>query len=1750
MWLASTPAEWVRVSDPDERDRLIAEGGKEQIEYGSFSLIELPAQGRTQAASMDAVPGADGSHMRRIELHARLLDTQTRQVNLPGISARGVESGKRLFLVQFAGPVKTEWLGWLSAANLRRVDYVPNNAYIVYGSPKAWADFVSNHQTNTLIQFTGRYQPEYRIHPRTARLRAQTALLDTVDPDPVRLFSIQLVADKEANRATRALIDQLRDGEIRKDSSGRGYRRIIAPLPLSAIDALQLQPDVLIIRPYLEPRKYGERQGQIVAGNLQAGGAAPTGPGYLQWLYGLGFTQTQFTASGFIVNVTDSGIDEGSTSPNHFALYRDGNRFGTSRVRYNRLEGSPNSGSSLSGCDGHGTLNAHVVAGFSVQSGFPHEDTGGYQYGLGICPFVDVGSSVIFDPDSFTFPDYSDLISRAYSDGARISTDSWGADTFGDYDADAQEYDALVRDAQPSGSAVSAPGNQEMVIVFAAGNSGPSSGTVGSPGTAKNVLSVGASENVHSHSTANGGNDASGDDGCATPDSEADDANDIASFSSRGPCSDGRKKPDIVAPGTHVTGGIAQDSPAPDPTSSTGNDLACFDATGVCALPGGGSPGDADNFFPSGQQFYSTSSGTSHSTPAIAGAAALLRQYFINEALGLPSPAMTKAFLMNSTRYMTGTSANDTLWSGSQGMGSVDLGRAFDAVDRVLHDQRPSDVMTSTGQENVFSGTITDTSMPVRITLAWTDAPGSTTGNAYNNDLDLEVVVNGVVYKGNVFSGAFSVAGGSADFRNNVESVFLPAGTSGSILVRVRAANLNSDGIPNVSPSVDQDYALVAYNIVDTPVPIIEIEQTVLSGESCGGGNGVVDPDETVTLDLVLKNSGNLNTSNLVVELQADTEVTLPSGSQSYGALTAGGSAVSRPFSFTASATCGQAIEATFLVSDGGSNLPSFSVNLPVGILVGSTVTNTQSGIISIPVSGSEGPASSYPSTLQVSGLSGDILDMNVRLSGLSHTWPSDLDILLVSPVGDAVVLMSAQGGGDDISGVDLTFDDEASGTLPSSGITSGTYRPPESFPEAVFDAPAPGSGYSSGLDTFDESTANGTWSLYIMDNADLDSGALVDGWELILETGEPFCCGSNQPPALASIPSRTITVSNSLSFNVSATEVDGDAVSLIASNLPPGAAFGTTNLNGQFSWASAEPVGVYTSSITAVDKDGFDTEFFTITVEPEVVSGNCGVILSEYVEGSGNNKAIELYNGSDSSVDLSSYEVRMYFNGSIFPGTTVSLTGTLAADGTHVLGDDDAGSSLSTRIDQISSASFFNGDDVVELYEGTNLVDSIGQIGGSTDFAKDVTLVRKPEVTEGDADSSDAFTLTEWTSYPIDTFTNAGSHVMNCTGGGGGGTPPVLLSIGDQSVAVGGTLNLQVSAAITDGDPVTLSASNLPPGAVFSSTNNQGTLTWTAPGSPVSYQTTFTASDADGSVSETITLSVVEVIQGDLWINEIHYDNQSADTGEGVEIAGPAGVDLSAYTLTPYNGSIGQSYDPVALSGTIPDEGCGFGAVWVPVQGLQNGSPDGVALSDASGVIEFISYEGTFTALNGPAAGLESVSIGVAQQPPGSSDATLQLSGSGTNRSVFAWIQGTQSTRGSLNVLQSISPCGGNPDTDADGIPDAWEEDNFGSLTNATAISDSDLDGFLDIEEFVGATDPNAPTNFPRIFLQPMWTNAPSVSFPSSTGRVYVLEGRTNLILGQWQELNRLSGDGTTQFLPQTNCQPIEVFRLNIQLP
>ena len=663
-----------------------------------------------------------------------------------------------LWLVQFTGPIQDEWYAAMTEAGVDVITYMPDYAYLVWGDEAT----IQKLQASAPVRWAGLYQPQYALAPSLAQADQLPAEVDVV---------VQLIDQPAADVTMQLILTQakpLSDPQV--ILTYRNWNVRIASDQLNWLAAL---PAVVNVEPMPHYQKLDEVQGQIMAGNLNAGGTQPNGPGYLYWLTNtIGFTTT---ANAYpIVDVTDDGIDDGSATPRHADFWTAGMTTTVDRLIYNT---NWTVDALADGLAGHGNINASIVAGYNDRTGSAYEDGNGYNYGLGINPFGRVAGSKIFNnTGNWDLPgnNYTGLISRTYSLGGRISSNSWGANTGGAYTTDSQAYDALVRDAQP-GTGVFA-GNQPMITVFAAGNAGAGANTVGAPGGAKNVISVGAAENYRPTWT----------DGCAVGPTGADNAQDIINFSSRGPMDDQRVKPDIVAPGTHIEGAASQD-PA-------------YNGSGVC-----------DQYMPTAQTLYAASSGTSHSTPAIAGAASLLYRYYQDHFGGQPpSPAMVKAYLLNATRYLTGTSANDTLPSNNQGFGEVYLSRAFDNTPRFLIDQ--SYLFSNTNQVYQISGVVPDTTKPFRVTLAWTDAPGATVGNAYVNNLDLAVTINGNTYRGNVFSGAASIAGGTADARNNVESVFLPAGTGGYFTVVITATNLAGDGVPGNGDTTDQDFALVVYN--------------------------------------------------------------------------------------------------------------------------------------------------------------------------------------------------------------------------------------------------------------------------------------------------------------------------------------------------------------------------------------------------------------------------------------------------------------------------------------------------------------------------------------------------------------------------------------------------------------------------------------------------------------------------------------------------------------------------------------------------------------------------------------------------------------------------------------------------------------------------------------------------------------------------------------------------------------------------
>ncbi|MFN2230832.1 MAG: S8 family serine peptidase, partial [Anaerolineae bacterium] len=745
------------------RAALLAREAQLIADYGTFSLWQVPAGG---AIDLSAAGLATHPELDQLLLREATLDTRSAELG----AASTVSEGEQFYLVQFAGPVRDEWLADLRSTGAQVVAYVPYDGYVVWGDENVRAQIAARVTSRVEYQWHGAYLAAYRL---AGSLHCMATGVTDPSCDPLDRADtadvvVQIWDHAGAGQTVSEVLAQA-EAVLREPYAALGYRYLTVRLPAAALAPLAARADVLNVESYQAPAMLDERQGQIMAGHLAGGGTVPSGPGYLDWIAStIGFPQQRDAYP--IVDV----IDDGSTD--HLDFYQAPPFAFRSRLRYERNLTSDPSPRSLGG---HGPINLSIVGGYPANPD-AGRDGAGYQYGLGISPFGSLASTKVFnDEGSWDYAgSYADLIAGSYRAGARISSNSWGipGDTYTVAD---QQFDALTRDADPE-----TLGNQAMLHVFAAGNQPDQ---LSYPGSAKNVIGVGASENVRPDST----------DGCGFGPTEADNAQDMASFSSRGPTADGRAKPDVVAPGTHVQGAASQEA-----------GYAGWNPLGVC-----------NRYWPAGQTLYTWSSGTSHAAPAVAGALSLIQVYLDQgmggELLPAPSPAMLKAYLLNSGRRLVGDGtggAYASLPSAAQGWGLVDLGRAFDGVPRLLVDQ---DVLIDhSGQQVTFTGLVANTAKPLRVTLAWTDAPGTPSAAPWVNDLDLEVVAGGQIYRGNVFFGSTSIPGTGYEFdrRNNVEAVYIPAGVNGPLTVRVTGYNIAGDGVPGNGDPTDQDFALVIYN--------------------------------------------------------------------------------------------------------------------------------------------------------------------------------------------------------------------------------------------------------------------------------------------------------------------------------------------------------------------------------------------------------------------------------------------------------------------------------------------------------------------------------------------------------------------------------------------------------------------------------------------------------------------------------------------------------------------------------------------------------------------------------------------------------------------------------------------------------------------------------------------------------------------------------------------------------------------------
>ena len=320
---------------------------------------------------------------------------------------------------------------------------------------------------------------------------------------------------------------------------------------------------------------------------------------------------------------------------------------------------------------------------------------------------------------------------------------------------------------------------------------------------------------------------------------------------------------------------------------------------------------------------------------------------------------------------------------------------------------------------------------------------------------------------------------------------------------------------------------------VGTEGAMISFDTNTLAAESCAPGNGAIDPGEVVTVNFGLKNVGVSGTANLVATLLVTNGVTAPSSAQTFGALLAGGAAVSRPFTFTANGSCGGICTAVFQLQDGTTNLGTISYAFTLGAAGSPAAANYSSGGVAVTIS--DNTTVEVPLTLTNVGA---VADVNVRVR-LNHTYDADLNLELVHPDGTVISLATARGssgdnfgsGATDCTGTFTVFDDSA-GTAIGSGAApfAGSY-----VPEQL-------------LSALNGKSVTGTWKLRVTDTAGGDVGTIYC-FQLDLTSQSYVCCsgvGSNVPPVLASIEGAALSyLENQSATALSATLTASDDGSL-----------------------------------------------------------------------------------------------------------------------------------------------------------------------------------------------------------------------------------------------------------------------------------------------------------------------------------------------------------------------------------------------------------------------------------------------------------------------------------------------------------------------------------------------------------------------------------------------------------------------------
>jgi serine protease AprX len=671
----------------------------------------------------------------QIHLKSGSLELRDEGQRIQALSARGNPSQighGQIYIIQYDRPLTESDRAALESRGVEVLQYLPDYAWVVRGQ----AQGLMQMRQFGLGSFEkiSRVRPEWKVDPALGDLVAR-GTQETLD---LWVTAWDASAGQELLRLVRGT-----EG-VRVLSEGQRDIAVRAPLRLvqewSNVDSVEWIQELPIVVPLMfQPLE-----------DTAESNTPPVKPALTGFESGtrlMGFEKAWergYSGEGQSVAVADTGLDTGDRATLHGDF--------TENFAQGYIMGA--GGESWADPQGHGTHVMGSVLGSGALS------DGAFRGGAYSSQLHAAGMwSAIFNnimPPS----DYNRLMGEPLSAGARIHSNSWGSPrNLGDYDMNAARVDEFMWK------------NPDMLVLFAAGNSGVDGnmdgrideGSVSSPGTAKNVLTVGASENLlaeggiqRPHGQLRDGDKKWGVEPLKS-DTLSNNPSGLAAFSSRGPTRDGRLKPEIVAPGTNI---VSARSHHPQATTLWG----AYDEN------------------------YSYAGGTSMATPLTAGAAAVAREYLVKaRAVSSPSAALVKGALIHTAFDLFpgqyGVGAQQELPTQRpnvhEGYGRVNMDQlTVLGGETILVDER---VGLATGESKSWTVTA-PAGATVRATLVWTDAPGSpSAGKMLVNNLDLEVQ--------SARSGLLATL---ADSVNNHEMVELKRVASGRYKVSVRGTNVPS----------------------------------------------------------------------------------------------------------------------------------------------------------------------------------------------------------------------------------------------------------------------------------------------------------------------------------------------------------------------------------------------------------------------------------------------------------------------------------------------------------------------------------------------------------------------------------------------------------------------------------------------------------------------------------------------------------------------------------------------------------------------------------------------------------------------------------------------------------------------------------------------------------------------------------------------------------------------------------------------